>query len=225
MGKIYRKLLASRILSINNSKRTPTYPWSIPQASPKPQMKGIPNHKLLVGGLGYVPGVCWKILRTIFPYNQLFQTLFGIFGPQRNLERISTFRRFTYFSTQWWNHSLVLYMVCRISTYMCIYMISILNDIYLNLWYVHIYIYVLYLRFYYNLSVIIISIFVTSLISKHEFSIVLFFWGIGFKHTVKTHQLWAPQAAVTNSMLRLDDWKHLPSKTYIPEIYPEEVLK
>ena len=25
------------------SKRTPTYPWSIPQASPKPKMKGIPS--------------------------------------------------------------------------------------------------------------------------------------------------------------------------------------
>ena len=26
-----------------NSKRTPTFPWSIPQASPNPQMKGIPS--------------------------------------------------------------------------------------------------------------------------------------------------------------------------------------
>ena len=25
------------------SKGTPTYPWSIPQASPNPQMKGIPS--------------------------------------------------------------------------------------------------------------------------------------------------------------------------------------
>ena len=25
------------------STRTPTYPWSIPQASPNPQMKGIPS--------------------------------------------------------------------------------------------------------------------------------------------------------------------------------------
>ena len=36
-------------------------------------MKGIPKHKLLVGGLGYAPfGVCWKVLRklalNIFPY-------------------------------------------------------------------------------------------------------------------------------------------------------------
>ena len=30
-----------------------------------PQMKGIPKHKLLVGGLGYVPGVCWRIHRMI----------------------------------------------------------------------------------------------------------------------------------------------------------------
>ena len=27
-----------------------------------PQMKRIPNYKLLVEGLGYVPGLCWKIL-------------------------------------------------------------------------------------------------------------------------------------------------------------------
>ena len=39
-----------RVVSSNliMSKRTLTYPWSIPQASPKPQMKGIPKHKLLV---------------------------------------------------------------------------------------------------------------------------------------------------------------------------------
>ena len=29
-----------------------------------PQMKGIPKHKLLVGGLGYAPGVCCKVLRS-----------------------------------------------------------------------------------------------------------------------------------------------------------------
>ena len=51
-------------LKYSNSKRIPTYPWSIPQASPNPQMKKI-LHKLLVKGLGYVPGVCWEILRVI----------------------------------------------------------------------------------------------------------------------------------------------------------------
>ena len=40
----------------------PTYPLVCQQAKKK-QMKGIPNHKVLVEGLGYVPGVCWKILR------------------------------------------------------------------------------------------------------------------------------------------------------------------
>lgn len=30
-----------------------------------PQMKGIFFHKLLVGGQGYVPGLCWKILRLV----------------------------------------------------------------------------------------------------------------------------------------------------------------
>ena len=34
-------------------KRTPTYPWSIPQASPNPQMKGIPSETV-----GSGPGVC-----------------------------------------------------------------------------------------------------------------------------------------------------------------------
>ena len=47
------------------SKRTPTYPWSIFQESPNPQMEGIPNHKVLVESLGYVPGVCWKILSSL----------------------------------------------------------------------------------------------------------------------------------------------------------------
>ena len=51
-----------------HSKGTPTYPWSIPQTSPNPQMKGIPNHKLLVGGLGYAPGVCWKVLRDMLNF-------------------------------------------------------------------------------------------------------------------------------------------------------------
>ena len=44
-------------------------PQHTPGAYPKhpfhPQMKGIPKHKLLVGGLGYAPGVCWKVLRMI----------------------------------------------------------------------------------------------------------------------------------------------------------------
>ena len=35
-----------------------------------PQMKAIPNHKLLVGGLGYAPGVCWKVLR-MFKFSKL----------------------------------------------------------------------------------------------------------------------------------------------------------
>ena len=51
-------------IGLGLSKGTPTYPgYSIPQASRNPQMKGIPKHKLLVGGLGYVPGVYWKVLR------------------------------------------------------------------------------------------------------------------------------------------------------------------
>ena len=46
-----------------NSKGTPTCPWSIPQASPNPQMKGIPKHKLLVGGrFGMFQGYVGKLL-------------------------------------------------------------------------------------------------------------------------------------------------------------------
>ncbi len=103
-------------------------PGAYPRHPQSPKWKEF-LHKLLVGGLGYVPGVCWKILRTIFPY-----------------------------------------MVCRISIYIYIYIyiyvyiyiISIFNDNYWNLWYADIYIHVSYLCFY-NLSDIIISIFVTSL--------------------------------------------------------------
>ena len=50
---------------IGYSKGTPTYPESrIPQASPKKtQMKGIPNHKLLVGGrFGMFQGNVGKFL-------------------------------------------------------------------------------------------------------------------------------------------------------------------
>ena len=67
--------------TMQNSKRTPTYPWSIPQAPQTPKWKEI-LHKPLVGGLGYVPGVCCRILRKIlsmshtgwfnrYPYNGL----------------------------------------------------------------------------------------------------------------------------------------------------------
>ena len=53
----------------DTSKKTPTYPcFAYPRNPFFPQIKGIPKHKPLVGGLpgyvpGYVPGVCWKILR------------------------------------------------------------------------------------------------------------------------------------------------------------------
>ena len=63
------------------SKGTPTYPWSIPQASPfTPKWKEF-LHKLLLGGLGYVPGVCWKVLRYIFVMSfWFFSNHFGQLG-------------------------------------------------------------------------------------------------------------------------------------------------
>ena len=46
-----------------NSKGNPIYPCFAyprhPQPKP-PNVAGIPKHKLLVGGLGYETGVCWK---------------------------------------------------------------------------------------------------------------------------------------------------------------------
>ena len=63
-------------------KRTPTYPWSQTPVLPfHPQMKGgIPKHKLeQFWGLGYVPGVCWKILRLVsLPDLQRFAIFFGM---------------------------------------------------------------------------------------------------------------------------------------------------
>ena len=41
----------------------PNIPLEHTPAIPKPPNKREILHKLLVGGLGYVPGVCWKILR------------------------------------------------------------------------------------------------------------------------------------------------------------------
>ena len=47
----------------NESKNTPTYPWSIPQESLNPQMKGIPNHKPLEMGVwGMFQGYVGKFL-------------------------------------------------------------------------------------------------------------------------------------------------------------------
>ena len=49
------------------SKRTPTYPWvAYPRHPQTPKWKEF-LHKLLVGNLGYVPGVCWNILRMLNP--------------------------------------------------------------------------------------------------------------------------------------------------------------
>ena len=65
------------IVDFFGSKKTPTYPWSIPQASPKTQMKGIPKHKPLVGGLGVCSrGYVEKLLdwRDLCLYNLLLQT-------------------------------------------------------------------------------------------------------------------------------------------------------
>ena len=47
------------------SKGTPTYPVGAYPRHPlsPPNDSGIPNHKLLVQGLGYAPGVCWKVVR------------------------------------------------------------------------------------------------------------------------------------------------------------------
>ena len=57
-----------------HSKRTSTYPWSIPQTSPNPKWKEL-LHKLLVGDPGCVPGICSKILRLMlwFPSQQALQ--------------------------------------------------------------------------------------------------------------------------------------------------------
>ena len=44
-----KALVSVKIPTGQHTQRTPTYPGSIPQASPNPQMKGIPKHRLLVG--------------------------------------------------------------------------------------------------------------------------------------------------------------------------------
>ena len=39
-------------------RETQTYPLN---HTPTPEMKGIPSSTLCLGGLGYVPAVCWPI--------------------------------------------------------------------------------------------------------------------------------------------------------------------
>ena len=60
-------------LQSHHPKRTPTYPWSTPQAS---HMKGVPSYfkSCWLGGPGSVLVVCWKILRTIVLMVQKSQT-------------------------------------------------------------------------------------------------------------------------------------------------------
>ena len=47
------------------SKRTTTYPWNIPKRPPTVSVYGLEciSFGAERGCLGYVPGVCWKILR------------------------------------------------------------------------------------------------------------------------------------------------------------------
>lgn len=74
---------------------------------------------------------------TIFPHNQLFQTLVGNLGPKK-FQRISTFRRNYTFQCSGWNHSLLSYMFYRIFTYMCLWMFLYIYD---NLFLIYAYIY------------------------------------------------------------------------------------
>ena len=60
---------AAECMNLRETQHTPKVAYPRHPLSP-PNDSGIPNHKLLVGGLGYAPGVCWKVLR-IFPHKSL----------------------------------------------------------------------------------------------------------------------------------------------------------
>ena len=60
------------------SQKTSTYPWSIPGIPKPPQMiQEFRNINRWVGGLGYVPGVCWKILTNVFQIFFIFTPTWG----------------------------------------------------------------------------------------------------------------------------------------------------
>ena len=56
---------ASIIVFFDKVEFNPTDPWSKISGNLKPPKYKEFLHKLLIGGLGHVPGVCWKILRPL----------------------------------------------------------------------------------------------------------------------------------------------------------------
>ena len=64
----------SRIPIFSKNPNIPRKEHTLGHPQP-PQMKGIPKHRLLVRGLGSVPGVCWKFLIL-----RIFSKAFNVHG-------------------------------------------------------------------------------------------------------------------------------------------------
>ena len=71
------------LVSVGKSKQSkgnqgnPTYPWvAYPRHPQTPKWKEF-LHKLLVGGMGYAPGVCWKVLRNKWSFFKFIKGLRG----------------------------------------------------------------------------------------------------------------------------------------------------
>ena len=52
----------AKVIQVGEPQHPPGVPHTPGIPDLNPQMKRIANHKLLLEGLGYVQGVCWKIL-------------------------------------------------------------------------------------------------------------------------------------------------------------------
>ena len=83
---VYINMYTLCLLWDHNILREPQHtPGAYPRHPQRPKWKEF-LHKLLVGGLGYVPGACWKILRNIWRGYYLWTWFLMVFARQLSLK-------------------------------------------------------------------------------------------------------------------------------------------
>ena len=73
----------ANVIVCQNLREPQHTPGAYPRHPQTPKWKEF-LHKLLVGGLGYAPGVCWKVLR---------QKLFFFFGQKKKHTELTVYKR------------------------------------------------------------------------------------------------------------------------------------